>query len=507
MRPRRSSLAINAPIVLRDLGLLIQVVSLMALLSLPVALFFREYEAIVPLLLTAGVAFVLGFGTYWLFRQAGETTLAQGMIISALGWLIVPLLGSLPIYLISLRLAQAQGPEVARTIAEFTKPLNAFFEGMSGYTGTGLTMALRPEDLPKTLQWWRSFMQWIGGVGVILFMLALVTGPGAHTLYYAEARQEKIHPSIRSTVRTIWWIFLLYTAGSALLLWAVGMPPWDAINHAMTALATGGFSTRSDSIAFYNSAKIELATILVMILGALSFAVHYQVLRNRRAKAFWEDPQSRWFLIFSASGAILLALECLLRLPPLLALRQAAFQFISALCTAGLQSVTTGELERWSETGKLILALAMVFGAAAGSTGGGIKTIRVLILACGVRWHLRRLVSPRDILVPFRLGGHSLKDEEAYARLTEAGILFILWWLFLAVGVAVLLHTAPEGFSLGDIILEVASAQGNVGLSTGLTGPGLSPAAKLMLSFNMWLGRLEIIPILLLLRAIFRGLD
>ncbi|MGQ9477013.1 MAG: TrkH family potassium uptake protein [Candidatus Bipolaricaulia bacterium] len=504
MRSRRSSLAVNAPIVLRDLGLLIQVVSLMALLSFPVALFFREYEALPPLLLTAGVAFALGFGTYWLCRRAGETTLAHGMVISALGWLIIPLFGALPIYLISLRLVQAQGPEAARTIVEFAKPLNAFFEGMSGYTGTGLTMALHPEELPRTLQWWRSFMQWIGGVGVILFMLALVTGPGAHTLYYAEARQEKIHPSIRSTVRTIWWIFLLYTAGSALLLWAVGMPPWDAINHAMTALATGGFSTHTESIAYYNSLRIELVLLLVMVLGALSFAIHYQVLHSRRIQTFWEDSQSRWFLILVASGITLLGLERLLQLPALLAFRQAAFQFTSALTTAGFQSA---ELKGWSETGKLILALAMILGAAAGSTGGGIKMIRVLILACGVRWHLRRLVSPWDILVPFRLGRQSLAPEEAYARLTEAGILFILWWLFLAVGVVVLLHTAPGGFSLGDIILEVASAQGNVGLSSGLTGPGLAPAAKLILCFNMWLGRLEIIPVLLFLRAVFRGLD
>jgi trk system potassium uptake protein TrkH len=500
-------LARNAPIVLRDLGLLIQVVGLMALLSLPVALFFREHEAISPLLITAGITFALGFGTFWLFRRAGEPTLAHGMVISDLGWLIVPLFGALPIYLISLRLVGAQGPEAAQTVVEFTKPLNAFFEGMSGYTGTGLTMALRPEDLPRTLQWWRSFMQWIGGVGVILFMLVLVTGPEAHTLYYAEARQEKIHPSIRSTVRTIWWIFLLYTAGASLLFWAVGMPPWDALNHAMTALATGGFSTHSDSIAYYNSVKIELAAILVMILGALSFAVHYQFLRDRRFNAFFEDPQSRWFLALVTGGIVLLGLEGLFRLPGALAFRQAAFQFSSALATAGLQSVKSAELKGSSETAKLILALAMVFGAAAGSTGGGMKMIRVLTLACGVRWHLRRLVSPRDILVPFHLGRQSLKEEEAYARLTEAGILFILWWLFLALGVVVLLHLTPSGFSLGDIFFEVASAQGNVGLSTGLTGPELPAAGKLMLCFNMWLGRLEIIPILLFLRALFRGLD
>jgi len=508
MRPRKTRahlLALtDAKVILRDIGLLIQVPGLMALLSLPVALFFQEYEAIWPLLLTALASFSLGQGAYRAFRRAGEATLAHGMVIASLGWLLVPFFGTIPLYLIALRLVQAQGPGAAQTLIHFTSPLNALFEAVSGYTGTGLTMTLDPQELPRTLQWWRSFMEWIGGVGVIVLMLAIITSPRPLSLYYAEARQERIHPSIRSTVRTIWWIFLIYTVGSALLLWLAGMPPWDAINHAMSALDTGGFSVRKESIAFYDSLWIELALFPVMIFGALSFAVHYRLLRQRRLFAFWEDLQSRWFLILLGGGILLLALENLSYQPPLSDLRRAAFQFTSALSTCGLQ---TAKLKEWSKTGKLILTLAMVFGAAAGSTGGGIKTIRTVILACGVRWRLRKLIAPPDVLVRFRLGRQFLSDGEASDRLIEAGTLLLLWGFFLLLGIVVLLRVVPAGYGLEDVILEVVSAQSNVGLSTGLTGPHLPAAAKLMLCFNMWIGRLEIIPVLLLLRATARGLE
>ena len=492
----------NAKIVLRDLGLLVQVVSLMAFLSVGVALAFGEYFAIGPLLITVGISLVVGLGLYFGFRGAGETTLAHGLIIAAVGWLSVSLLGALPFYLI------ARQPQVGSipTVAHFAEPLNALFEAVSGYTATGLTMALRPEELPRTLQWWRSFMEWIGGVGVIVLTLTVVAGPRAHLLYYAEARQEKIHPSIRSTVRTIWWIYLLYTGVSILLLRAAGMPWWDAVNHGMTGIATGGFSTRSGSIGSYGSLALELVLLPVMVLGALSFAVHYQLLRERKPGVIWADGQSRWLLLLLMGGLALLALENLLhlRLPALEGLRRSSFQWVSALTTTGFQ---TADICRWSEAAKLLLTLAMVLGGAAGSTAGGIKLIRTIVLVRGLRWRLRKLISPPDVLVKFRLGGHSLTDEEATSRLVDAALLLLLWGLFLALGVLILLHLVPSEYSLSDVLFEVASAQSNVGLSVGITHPELPEMAKLILCFSMWIGRLEIIPVLMLLRSLFVGLD
>lgn len=504
MRPRRLQITDNAKIILRDLGLVVQVVGSMALLSLPIALFFKEYYAVVPLLITAAVSSGLGLVLYFGFRGAGDTTLKQGMVIAAAGWLLVSLLGSLPFYLIAVALAAEPGTSL--TVLHFTRPINALFEGISGYTSTGLTMTLNPSELPRTLQWWRSFTEWIGGVGVIVLMLSIISGPGPrpYSLYHAEARQEKIHPSIRSTVRTIWWIFILYTAGSVLLLWVAGMPPWDAVNHAMTGIATGGFTLTDRSIAGYESLWIELALLPVMLFGAISFAVHYELLRGRRLQVLWEDHQTRGLFLLLVFGVVFLALESLLGFDPPAALRGAAFQFTSALTCTGFQ---TADLQGWSSTAKLLLTAGMIFGGAAGSTAGGIKVIRVVLLIKGISWRLRRLITPPDVLVRFRLGRTVIDDGEAMHRIIDAALITTLWLFFLLVGVVVLLHVVPEPFSLSDIVFEVTSAQGNVGLSTGITGPGMPLPAKLALSFNMWIGRLEIIPVLLLLRAIFAGVD
>jgi len=494
----------NAKIILRDLGLLIQVVGLMALLSLPIALFFKEYYALEPLLLTALASLALGQGGFWAFRRAGETTLKQGMVIAAAGWLLVALLGSLPFYLIALKLsAQAGTPQ---TVLNFLDPWNGIFESIAGFTGTGLTMTALASQLPRTLQWWRSFIEWIGGVGVIVLMLSIISGPGqrSFSLYYAEARQEKIHPSIRSTVRTIWWIFTLYTVGSVLLLRIAGMPWWDAVNHAMTGISTGGFSVADRSIGGYHSLWIELALLPVMLFGAISFAIHYQLLRGRKLRLLWEDQQTSWLLVLAILGFLLLSLEEVLRLEPLPAIRDAAFQFVSALTCTGFQ---TAGLHEWSATAKLILAAGMIIGGAAGSTAGGIKVIRLVILAKGIGWRLKRLISAPNVLVRFRLGGTSLDDAEATRRIIDAALIAALWLFFLAVGVVVLLHTVPKSFGLSDIIFEVASAQGNVGLSAGITGPQMALTAKLTLCFNMWIGRLEIIPVLLFLRSLFAGVD
>ncbi|MFQ6033299.1 MAG: TrkH family potassium uptake protein, partial [Candidatus Bipolaricaulia bacterium] len=351
MRPHKL-VSENARIILRDLGLLVQVVGFMALLSLPIALFFKEHYAINPLLITAAVSFALGQGLYWACRGAGETTLKQGMVIAAAGWLLVALLGSLPFYLIALKLSAQPG--VPQTVLNFLDPWNGIFESIAGYTGTGLTMTALASRLPRTLQWWRSFIEWIGGVGVIVLMLSIISGPGprSFSLYYAEARQEKIHPSIRSTVRTIWWIFILYTVGSALLLRVAGMPWWDAVNHAMTGISTGGFSVADRSIGSYNSIWIEMALLPVMLFGAISFAIHYRLLRGRKVKALWEDPQTSWLLALAVLGILLLSLEEVLRMEPLPAIREAAFQFASALTCTGFQ---TASLHGWSATAKLLL--------------------------------------------------------------------------------------------------------------------------------------------------------
>lgn len=491
-------------IILRDLGLLLPVVGLMALVSMIMPLIFGESFALIPLAITAATSFVLGAMLYFPLRKvAGATELKHGLLIAAFGWLLVAGLGSIPFVLTAIMAdpAASTGP-----LQVFTDPASAFFESISGFTGTGLTMAARADLLPQSLQWWRSFIQWVGGMGVIVLMLSILAGPrpgaGNHSLYYAEARSELIHPSITSTLRTMWWIFLLYTFISIVALWGAGMPMWESINHAMTGIATGGFSVTDNSMATYNSVAIELVLIPIMLLGAISFSVHYEMMRGN-GRILWRDFQTRWMLILIAIGIAVLTLENLGVIGGFQSLRESAFQMVSSITCTGFQ---TADLSGWSPTGKLLLATGMFIGGAAGSTAGGIKVMRMLILMKGVQWRFRMITSPRQAIVPFRIGTSIVDESQVGQRLEDASLITFLWLIFLGVGILVLLHTSP-GYSLSDVVFEVASAQGNVGLSVGITHPAMSLASKLMLCFNMWIGRLEIIPVLMLVRALFFGLQ
>ncbi len=483
-------------IVLRDLGLLSLVVAFMSAGTFPVALYFGEIVALGPLSLTLGAALAVWALLYWPFRKAGETQLQHGLLVAAVGWLLVPALGALPLFL----LARKLGGGLLFPYANFT---SAFFEAVSGFTGTGLTMALRPDLLPRTLQWWRSLMEWIGGMGVIVLMITILAGPGisAATLYYAEARAEKIHPSVRSTVRTMWWIYGLYTMLSALAFFSVGLPPWEAVNHAMTAVATGGFSLWPNSLGHYRSLAVEVVALFSMVAGAISFVVHYQMLVSG-PQVLWRDLQTRWLLGALLCGTGILG-ALLVRLgPATLAFRTAAFQYISAMTCTGFQ---TADLGGWPEAGKFLLTVGMVVGGAAGSTAGGIKVVRLVTLLGGVRWQLRRLLSPPDAVIPCRLGTECYSAEEIYRRLGQAAALFFLWMVFLVAGAFVLAQFYPPGrYTLADFLFEVASAQSNVGLSVGLTHPEMPTLAKLLLAFHMWVGRLEIIPALILVRILLR---
>jgi len=491
-------------IIIRDLGLLVPVVGVMAVLSLVVPIVFNEHYALVPLAITAGASFLVGACLYLPFRGAGEAKLRHGMIVAAFGWLLVATLGSLPFILTAL-FAQRSGIG-SETLFYFKNPLSAFFESVSGYTGTGLTMAAQPNLLPKTLQWWRSFIEWVGGMGVIVLMLTIIVGPrpgaGTHSLYYAEAHREKIHPSIVSTLRTMWWIFSLYTFISVVVLWGAGMPLWEAVNHAMTGISTGGFSVTANSIASYNNAAIELVLLPIMFFGAISFAVHYQLMRGK-GMILWRDFQTRSFFLFLAGGVVFLVLENMGSLGILRSLRYSGFQFVSAITCTGFQ---TADMGGWSDTAKVLLAAAMFLGGAAGSTAGGIKIIRALTLIKGAQWRFRKILSPHDAIVPFRAGSTTVDESEIADQLENASLITLLWLVFLSVGVIVILHTSPAHFTVSDALFEVASAQGNVGLSIGITGPEMSTLGKLALCFNMWIGRLEIIPVLLLVRfLLLRG--
>jgi trk system potassium uptake protein TrkH len=509
--------------ILKDLGRILEALGGMILASTLVAVVWGEYYAVPAFVASALVPFAVGRLLARRFSDAADPGKLHGMMVAATGWFAVATFGSLPFLLVAWTIAidpaVLNAPTLtgraASTVGAFREPLNAFFESMSGFTGTGLTMTDDESALPHVLQWWRTFTEWVGGVGVIVLTTAILSRPGSGslTLYESEARSEKIHPSIVSTVRTIWWIFLLFTFASILLLWLVGLPLWDAINHAMTGLATGGFSITDNSIATYDSARVDFALVPIMILGSIAFPIHYLMLEGD-LRNLYTDLQTRWLLGLLVVGSAFLTLlvysngtyDSLFT-----AFRYGLFQFVSAMSCTGFQTAadaTNVALGRWSAEAQLTVTSGMILGGAAGSTVGGIKIIRLATLYKGITHRITGVFVPDRAIRKFELDGRVLDEEEADREFAEAAIIAALWAVFLAASMLVLLLVLPDGeFTLENVVFEVASAQGNVGLSSSITGPGMPSLAKIAFLFNMWIGRLEIIPVLVFLRALFKRGD
>ena len=490
--------------VLRDLGGIFIIIGFVVLIALIVPIFapYTPYDTIGPLLISAGLYFGFGLPLYYTFKKAEPANFKSAMVTAALGWLFISAISSIPFWLIPY-----DG-------VSHMAPLSAFFESMSGWTGTGLTMVANEELLPATLQFWRSLIQWVGGVGVIVLTLSILARPGtgSFVLYKGEARDQKTHPSIISTVRTIWWIFLLFTAIGVIALMVIGaltsdgMDPWQSLNHAMTGIATGGFSVTDDSIASFGTLS-QVAIIILMMMGAIAFAAHYDLLKGR-IKKFFSDAQLKAMIALIILGVIALTIINLNNSGLgyngniLHSLKESGFQFTSAITCTGFASIP--DLNIWDESAKLILAFAMIIGGAAGSTAGGIKLFRAILLYKGVGWRIKRAIStPRRVFV-HKLGDKPLAKDEAMDLINEAAIISFMWVILLTVGIVVILNTTSGQIStLSNSVFEVCSAQGNVGLTTGITSLNMSPIGKTMLIFNMWIGRLEIIPIIVLVKSMF----
>ncbi|WP_230198532.1 TrkH family potassium uptake protein [Halopiger goleimassiliensis] len=503
--------------VARDVGRILRVVALMPLASILVAVVVGEFYAVPAFVATAVVFAAVGTGLARRYADAPQPGKLHGMMIAAAAWAFVALLGSLPFLLVAGTIAYGPSwlatPELGETTAAFLRPLHAVFESMSGYTSTGLTMATDESTLPSSIQWWRSFTEWVGGVGVIVLTVGILARPGSGslTLYESEARSEKIHPSIVSTARDIWKLYLGFTVGAIALFFLAGMPVWDAINHAMTAISTGGFSVHADSIGHYGEPLIEYAVIPVMVAGSIAFPVHYLIFKGE-IRNLYADLQTRWvFIWFTVGSAVLIAILSLRGFYGSLeeTIRIGLFQFVSATSNAGFGTATLGggTEQVWTADAILFLCLGMLTGAAAGSTVGGLKLIRVITLVKGVRWRISGVFTPVSAVRRLQLGDRRLSADQAAKEIEEAAIVLVLWFAFLAIGIAVMLAILPTETPTEYVIFDVMSAQSTVGLDTGITGVEMPNAGKAVLIINMWVGRLEIIPVVVLLRGALLRFD
>ncbi len=430
--------------------------------------------------LPALLSIILGQACVRVFQRTAIGA-SEAMIISALGWLILAGFGSLP-FIMAYYYPGVEHAGLA--------PLDAFFESMSGYTATGLTMIPDVENYPSSFLLWRSITQWIGGVGVIVLFLSVMThraGTVAHKLYSAEGRTDKMAPSVVRTTQRIWGIYTFYTILGVLLLWGAGMPIFDSLNHAMTALATGGFSVKNQSILSYDNVVFELIIVFLMVLGGVPFILHHNLLRGEFRKVFSNIEMKTMFVIITASVLLLV-----INAWNIGELRFAGFQAVSALTGTGFSTQDLADPAKANDFSKFILTILMVFGGGYGSTSSALKLLRIAIIFYAVWWQIKKTTAPRSAVIPFRLGGTVYQQKEVM-NAALYGIFYIFILIFGS------LAFMAHGYSSIDSLFEVASALGNVGLSAGPTNAGMPTDLKITLIIEMWVGRLEIFPVLMLI--------
>ncbi|AVR47373.1 cation transporter [Christiangramia fulva] len=446
------------------------------------------------------------------------------MIIAALGWLMIIILGGVPYFIIAhitpLNVMQSfvpLGETYVSSLMNFRNPLHCIFESTSAFTTTGLTMAYHEPSVGYSVLFYRSFSQWVGGAGFIVMALAIfkqIPGQSAVLLYGSEASGTKVRSNVIQTARAIWKVYLLVTAFSFLFIfigtyfilpdYPLGRNIFDAVNHSMAGQSTGGFSVLDDSIAGYHSAKMDALFILPMLLGGMSIPFLFRIIFLKDFKEFWYDIQTRAILLASILGSVVLSLFLIGSGGVVSPWREGIFQFISALTTTGWQTSAIGS---WDDAPVLfIVVTAMVVGGAAGATVGGIKIIRALLLQKGLRWHINKIFLSKNTVKTIKFNGKLLLPNEMNRELAKTGMFVLMYLLFVFISTIVTLYLMKGDFGLADALFESASAQGTVGLSSGITDPSMSSGLELVYIFQMWSGRIEIIPILVVIRLFLYGM-
>ncbi len=478
---------INIKTIIRITGALLLLETMMLLLCAGISLYYAEnvlYDFGISAGITAGTGFLC-----LLFGKKGERVLTRrdGYILVSLVWVVFTLFGMLPFY-------------ISGYIPDIT---DAVFETISGFSSTGATILNNVEALPHGLLFWRSMTQWIGGLGIIMFTIAVlpIFGVSGLQVFAAESSgptHDKVHPRIGVTAKWLWSIYVGLTGILVGLLMFGGMDWFDSICHAFTTTGTGGFSTKQASLAYYRSPYIEYITSLFMFLSGINFTL-FLFFMNRKFKKCFYDAELRWyfasFLLFTATITFILYHNTTMDVEQ--AFRRALFQVASLQTSTGF---ATDDYMLWPPIAWGILLIIMIIGACAGSTSGGIKCIRMVILSKVARNEFKRILHPNAVL-PVRVNRHAISPTIQTTVLAFSFVytVIILLSTLLLVGM---------GISFDEAIGCAISSIGNMGPGLGQYGPAYSwaalpIAAKWLLSFLMLLGRLELFTILLLFTPYF----
>lgn len=470
------------------IGILLVFLGFSLVFPIAFSLWYND-NSIIALMESMGFTLAAGLLFYFGSRRPTIDYISQreGIAIVALGWLAMGLFGALPFCW-------------GGALPNFT---DAFFESVSGFTTTGSSVMTNIEGVTRSLLFWRSFIQWLGGMGIIVLSLAILPflGVGGMQLFKAEVPSpvpDKLTPRLSESAKILWYVYALISIVQVLFLMVGGMDFYDALCHAFTTMPTGGFSTKNASMAYFDSAYLDYVVVVFMVLAGINFSLHYQLLRGKTL-IFWRDSECRFFLVLTLVLTLVVTVDIC---GPVYesfaqAFRYASFQVASILTTTGY---ATADYELWPGLSQAVLFICMFIGASAGSTGGGMKCARVMVCFKYCYRELFTLAHPRSV-AQVKINGSVVPDPVLRS---------IMGFLALYIGLFVIcsLLVAAMGIDMVTSFGAVAACIGNIGPGFGSVGPvdnfaHLPMMAKWLLSWCMLLGRLEIYTVIILLAPEF----
>jgi trk system potassium uptake protein TrkH len=476
---------VNLRLTLRIQGGLLLFLAAMLLVPIPVSVWYRDgawLGFVLSSVFTAGVGILL----LRLFREPEELTVREGFGIVTIAWLLFAAFGALP-YVLS---------------GTIQSPVGAFFEAMSGFSTTGSTVIVDLAPVARSVLLWRSMTQWLGGMGIIVLSLAILPllGVGGMQLFEAEMPgpvKDRLRPRIQDTAKLLWGVYFLLTSAEVSALILGGVRPFEAVCHSLTTMATGGFSTRNGSIGELGGSYVHWIVTLFMFLAGVNFTLHYHALRGRPDRYFRSEELRFYLKVILGAVLCLFLLNFRAAADPLTNLRDAAFQTVSILTTTGF---ATADYELWPVAAQYLLICLMFLGGCAGSTGGGMKHLRVLLLLKHAFQTLSRLVHPRRVLV-LKIDGKPVSGA-----VIESILGFFAFYIGLFVVAS--LCMAALGCDLLTAGGSVIACLSNIGPGLGTVGPTdtfahLPAAGHLLLSLCMLVGRLEVFTVLVLILPSF----
>ena len=470
----------NYRMILYLCGLILLIEAVFLLLPLGVALIYGE-SSFLFFLYTIALAGTLGFGLTRLKPQRRNMYAREGFVVTALSWIVISLVGALPFAL------SGQIPNY----------LDAVFETVSGFTTTGASILTNVETLDNGMLFWRSFTHWLGGMGILVFMLAIVNmGGQANHLLKAESpgpSVSKMVPNMRKSSAILYGIYIAMTVLETVLLLLGGMPLFDSLCTAFGTAGTGGFGIKNASMGYYDSYYLQGVVSVFMMLFGVNFNVYYFLLMKKFATAWRNSEVWTYFAIVGASTLMITCNICQMFPTVFDALHHAFFAVNTVITTTGY---STTDFNLWPEFSRVLLVGLMIVGACAGSTGGGVKVSRILILCKSLGSELRKLLHPRSVKV-------LTMDKKAVSQETVQGVqsYFALYFL---IAVTSVLLVALDNLDFTTTVTSVIATLNNIGPGLGLVGPTgnysvFSPLSKVVLTADMLFGRLELFPMLILL--------